>query len=116
MGARSVLARVEDMLKAIASIEDITRGKTADEVECSSLMQLALERAMEIVSEASRHIPDEIKALYPEIRRKNIAGIGNVLRHDYQDIRQEILWNVVEDHIPGLKVTLGKIRNELNPS
>lgn len=114
MGSRSVKARVEDMLGAIAQIDHITKDKSVEEVEASGLLHLALERALEIVSEASRHIPKELKASYPDIRWKDIAGIGNLLRHDYQDIRQDILWNVVQNHLPVLTTALIQMRSELS--
>ena len=56
----------------------------------SFMMQKATERCIEIVSEASKHIPDDIKAEHPEVPWHSIRGIGNVFRHDY---------SVVDDHV-----------------
>jgi uncharacterized protein with HEPN domain len=58
---------------------------------------------MEIISEASRHIPSEIKLTQPSIRWASIAGIGNVLRHDYNEISNEVIWKVVQQELPLLK-------------
>ena len=82
MAKRGVHARIYDMLKAIESIESMQARLSLD----SSLLQMTtmgVERAIEIISEASRHIPDDMKATAPEIPWRQIAGIGNVLRHDY---------------------------------
>ena len=57
-------------------------------------MKAALERFLEIVSEASRHIPMELKAASPLIRWRRIADIGNHLRHAYQHVDVDILWGI----------------------
>lgn len=53
-----------------------------------------MERNLEIISEASRRLPERVKATEPGTPCREIAGIGNVLRHDYGDVRPEILWGV----------------------
>ena len=55
---------------------------------------------MEIVSEASRHLPDELKARHAEIPWKNLAGIGNILRHAYDKIAPDVLWKLVQADLP----------------
>jgi uncharacterized protein with HEPN domain len=54
-----------------------------------------VERGIEIISEASRHPADELKARRPEIPWRKVAGIGNVLRHEYEHTAPEVLWGVV---------------------
>jgi uncharacterized protein with HEPN domain len=49
-----------------------------------------------IVSEASRHLADELKARHPEIPWAKVAGIGNVLRHDYENVAAPIMWKLVQ--------------------
>jgi len=58
-------------------------------------MQRAVERGLEIISEATRHIPDDYKALAPEIPWPQIAAIGNLLRHEYQRADNSAIWNIV---------------------
>jgi len=54
-------------------------------------------------SEASRHLPDELKARHSRIPWPKVAGIGNVLRHDYQRIAPDVLWKLVLDDLPDLE-------------
>lgn len=110
MNDRSSLARIDDMLAAIAIIEEIAGTKGTGYAIQSTVTTLALERAIEIVSEASRHIPDALKVREPDALWRQIAGIGNVLRHDYQSVRADIIWNAVETDVPTLKVALLRIR------
>ena len=67
-------------------------------------MRRAVERGVEIISEASRYIPDELKQQYPHIYWREIAGIGNLLRHEYGRIDDRIMWRVVQRYLPELKV------------
>ncbi|MGH7838122.1 MAG: HepT-like ribonuclease domain-containing protein, partial [Candidatus Binataceae bacterium] len=62
-----------------------------------------VERGIEIISEASRHLLDELKARHPGIPWSKVAGIGNVLRHDYEHVAHDVLWHVVRDDLPSLE-------------
>lgn len=59
----------------------------------------AVTRCLEIVSEASRRLPDELKARHPDVRWEQIAGAGNVYRHDDEDVLASILWDTVQHHL-----------------
>ena len=79
----------------------------------SSVEMLALERAIEIVSEASRHIPESMKARFADTPWRQIAGIGNVLRHDYRRIDRVVLIKVATEEFPTLKQVVVAIRDAL---
>jgi uncharacterized protein with HEPN domain len=72
-------------------------------------MQRAIERGLEIISEASRHIPDDQKALAPEIPWRQIAAIGNLLRHEYQRADSSLVWNIVIEHLPRLGAAVNRL-------
>jgi uncharacterized protein with HEPN domain len=63
----------------------------------------AVTRCLEIVSEAVRRLPEELKARHPDVPWKRIAGAGNVYRHDYEDVLASILWDTVRDHLHALE-------------
>lgn len=104
--ARSSELRIQDMLESIALVEELTAGKAFEDYRGSMASRFAAERAIEIISEASRSLPEAMKLLHPEIRWADIAGIGNILRHDYQRVDPLLMWRVFEDHLPALKVAL----------
>ena len=62
----------------------------------------AVTRCLEIISEASRGVPPEVKARHPGIPWAEIAGAGNVYRHDYEDVQQRLVWGTVYNRLHAL--------------
>jgi uncharacterized protein with HEPN domain len=59
-----------------------------------------------VISEASRHLSRELRSQHKDVRWRDIAGIGNILRHEYQRVDSQIIWNAVKDDLPALKKAL----------
>ena len=112
--ARAFLHAVDDFLEAITGIEDAMRGKSLEDYRQQWLLRHAVQRAIEIICEASRAIPDEVKATQSNIPWPSIRAIGNVLRHEYQGLSDQIIWNVVVDELPKLTEAVTQIRNKLD--
>src|SRR5882672_348053 len=100
MASRSPLLRIHDMLESIRGIEKALAGKTMRDYERSWLLRSAVERGIEVISEASRHLGRDLKAQHKDVRWKDIAGIGNILRHDYQRVDASIIWRAVKNDLP----------------
>ncbi len=66
----------------------------------------AVTRCLEIISEASRRLSDDLKARHPAIGWKQMAGAGNVYRHDYEDVAAEFVWETVERALPPLRAAI----------
>jgi uncharacterized protein with HEPN domain len=81
--ARPLDLVVEELLDYIGQVSTYTRGMTLEQYLSDQKTQRAVERCIEVISEASRHIPDEIKARYTEILWGDVAAIGNVFRHEF---------------------------------
>ena len=101
---------LHDILEAIERVEEITRGKTLEEFEASWQLRWLVQRAIEIISEASRAIPDELANTQPSIPWPSVRGIGNVLRHEYDGLADPIIWRVVTDELPKLKHAIQEIQ------
>jgi uncharacterized protein with HEPN domain len=63
----------------------------------------AVTRCLEIISEASRRLPEDLKLRHPSIAWKNMAGAGNVYRHDYEDVAAKLVWDTVAVALPPLR-------------
>jgi uncharacterized protein with HEPN domain len=66
----------------------------------------AVTRCLEIISEASRRLPDDVKARHPAIGWKQMASAENVYRHDYEDVAAEFVWETVERALPPLRAVI----------
>ncbi len=62
-----------------------------------------MQRGIEIISEASRHLPANLKGQHKDVRWPALAGIGNVLRHEYHSISDKVIWDVIRDEVQSLR-------------
>jgi uncharacterized protein with HEPN domain len=102
--ARSLTPRLSDIIEAIGRIRTETTDVTLDAFEADWRKRWLVERGLEIISEASRHLTPELKARHPDIPWPKIAGIGNVMRHDYERVAPDVLWNVARDDLLSLEI------------
>jgi uncharacterized protein with HEPN domain len=100
--ARSLIPRLTDIIEAIERVHGVLADVSLEAFENDWQRQWLVERSVEIVSEASRHL----KARNPEIPWQKVAGIGNVLRHNYENIAAAVLWKLAQVDLP----TLEKVR------
>ena len=84
-------------------------GQRFEEFQADWEFRFAVQRAIEIVSEATRRLPEELKATRPEIRWRSLAAIGNILRHEYHTVSDRVVWNAVHEDFPGLKAAIEAI-------
>jgi uncharacterized protein with HEPN domain len=101
------------ILEAIEGVENATRGKSIEDYHSDWLLRHGIQRGIEIISEAVRRVPPELLATRPEIPWTQITGIGNVLRHEYHNISDPVIWNVVQMHLPPLKLAVVALENAL---
>lgn len=91
-----------DMLRAIDRIREVTVGLDLAAFEADWQRQWLVERGLEIVSEASRRLSPALQARHGAIPWRKVAGIGNVLRHEYQRVAPAILWAVSRHELDDL--------------
>lgn len=103
MAEHRVYHRLEDMLTAAVAIERITTGMTLDDYAADADIAASVERYLERLSEASRHVPDRLKLNHPTVDWRGVADIGNVLRHAYDQIIDHRIWQIVSTDLTPLK-------------
>lgn len=114
MAARSLIPRLTDIIEAIERIHAVLGDTPLDVFEADWQRQWLVERGVEIISEASRHLTDELKARHPEIPWEKVAGIGNVLRHNYERIAAPVIWKLAQSDLALLdKVCREELATEL---
>ena len=103
MAGPSPIPRLTDIIEAVQLIRSEMAEVTLQSFEADIRKRWLVERGIEIISEASRRLPDAMKARHSEIPWPKVAGIGNVLRHDYGHVAHDVLWRVVSDNLPPLE-------------
>ena len=102
MVERSFLPRLDDIIVAIEHIRSELENVPLPAFEGDWRKRYVVERGVEIISEASRYLPAELKARHEAIPWSKVAGVGNVLRHNYEGISASIMWALVRDDLPSL--------------
>jgi len=97
---------LHDMLEAIESIESFTAGSDFAQFLADTRTGYAVRYALLMVSEASRRLPDDLKARHSHIPWRNVADLGNVYRHEYHRVSDIAVWKTVTDHLPPLKAVV----------
>ena len=113
MARRSARPRLQDILDNIAIVKCAIAGRDLASFAGDPVLRLAVERAIEIISEAVRHIPEEQRNKHPETPWRNIMAIGNKLRHEYRRIDPDIIWEIAQQHLEELQPVIEAILAEM---
>lgn len=103
MHSKDTIRILQTLAHNIRLAHQFVDGHTADSFAADERTVYAVTRCLEIISEASRRIPDDIKSRHSAIPWTQIAGSGNVYRHDYEDVLASLLWNTVHKHLNELE-------------
>ena len=91
----------------------ICAGKTLPGLMGDWQALLAFERALEILGEAVKRLPPELRDRYPAVPWRLVAGMRDRLSHGYDDIRHDVLWNTVQRDVPVLLRTVEQMLRDL---
>jgi uncharacterized protein with HEPN domain len=106
MPSKSVDTALRDILHHIDLAANFSAGFDRASFKHDLRTVYAVTRCLEIISEASRRLPDQLKAGHPAISWKQMAGAGNVYRHDYEDVAAEFVWETVMRALPPLRTVI----------
>jgi uncharacterized protein with HEPN domain len=99
-------ACVWDMLRAIAEIKEDTTGLSFGDFQVNRLVRRAVERNLIILGEAARRVSEVFRLAHPEVDWRGMIGLRNILAHQYEKVRDEILWDVVTGMLSTLEKQL----------
>ena len=103
MRSDAASAALLDMERHITLATQFVMGLHYEAFQDDARTIYAVTRCLEIISEASRRLPTEMKTRRPSIAWKEMAGAGNIYRHDYEDIAAKLLWDTVQFALPPLR-------------
>ena len=104
---------LRDILEAIGRIERYTGNMNFEDFSNNELIQDGVIRNLEIIGEAVKNLPDDIKKDYPEVEWRKIAGLRDIPIHAYFGVDLEIIWDIVRNKVPELKEMVRKILSNL---
>jgi len=78
------------------------------------IVRHGVQRGIEIISEASRHIPAELTDRHPTVPWREIRGIGNILRHAYFQVSDQLIWKIVQDDLPLLRDVIQIMKSSMS--
>jgi len=99
---------LEDIRQAISKIQNYTAGLTRDAFDQDDRTIDAVIRNLEIIGEAAKMLPESVRASYPTVEWKKIAGLRDILAHQYFEVDLDIIWDVLRNKLPELDRELGK--------
>ena len=89
-----------DMLEAAEMVASFIKGMTKDQFLADTKTQFAVVRALEIIGEASKKVPDLIRSQYPTLQWREIGGMRDKLIHDYFGVNNEVVWATAIEDVP----------------
>ena len=100
---------LDDILEASTKIRNYTSGLTLEGFKNDTKTLDAVVRNLEVIGEAAKKVPDDVRSRYPDIEWKKIAGLRDILIHEYFGIDVNIIWDILKNKLPQLDEQVRKI-------
>jgi len=113
---RDYRAYFRDILEAIRKIKRYTENINFEEFADNELIQDGVVRNLEIIGEAVKNIPEDVKRDNPDVEWRKIAGLRDILIHAYFGVDVEVVWDIVKNKVPKLKEKIENILSKLDAS
>ncbi|MDP3028557.1 MAG: DUF86 domain-containing protein [Deltaproteobacteria bacterium] len=103
---------LKDILEAMTSIETFVEGMDFESFRVDDKTSSAVIRKFEIIGEAAKKVPDEIRQDYPWVPWKEMAGMRDRLIHFYAGVDYSLVWKTIKRRLPEVKLHIQKIVEE----
>lgn len=104
---------LEDIQRSCAKVLRFTFEFTFEQFTRDELIYDAVLRNLEIIGEAAKNVPDEVRQQYPFVEWRKITGFRDIAAHQYFSISDSILWDIVQNKIPELNIQIEQILLEI---
>jgi uncharacterized protein with HEPN domain len=104
---------IQDIFEALGEVRDFTAGLQYEDFVKDKKTINAVVRSLEVIGEATKKIPVNLRLIYPEIPWKRMAGMRDKLIHEYFGIDLEIVWEVINSELPPIEPLIKKVLDDL---
>ena len=104
---------LRDMLENAEKARSFVKGLDYNDFRKDDKAMYAVIRAFEIIGEAARQIPEDVRNAHPEIQWREIMGMRNKLTHEYFGVNTEVVWRTVQDDLPVIIPALRKMLKKI---
>lgn len=107
---------VQDILDSINDVVNFIDGMEFEDFINDKKTIYSVVRAIEIIGEAAKNVPEQIRTKYPDVPWKQMAGMRDKLIHEYFGVDLEILWKTAKDDVPQLETPISKVFEDMGQS
>jgi len=111
---REISDYFDDIITAIADVAEFTQGMSYEICATDKKTVNAVIRCLEVLGEAAKHIPTSFRKKHPDLPWSNMAGMRDVLIHDYMGVDLKTVWKVAQERLPELKPLLEGLKPTKN--
>lgn len=104
---------LNDILESIANIEEYTKGVSFEEFSGERMREDAILRNLMVIGEAVKNIPEDIRSKSPKTEWGEMAGLRDILIHQYFGADLETIWGIIKDELPRLKRDINSLIKKL---
>ncbi len=113
--SRDYKVYLEDILEAIRKIREFTSGTSLAALSNDAKTLDAVIRNLEVIGEAVKRLPEQVRSQQPDIEWKKIAGLRDILIHEYFGINVEVVWDVIQHKLSELEAAAKKLLGSQPP-
>jgi len=113
MSDRDYTDYIKDIINSIDEIEEFTANMIFKSFVEDKKTVNAIIRSLEVLGEAAKKLPEEIRKKYPDVPWKRMAGMRDKLIHEYSGVDLEIIWKTIKEDIPSLEHSIKKMLKNL---
>ena len=111
--AKDIVVFLKHIIESAELIENYISNLQPIDFFASTQIQDSVIRRLEIIGEAVKNIPDDFKKEYPDLPWRKIAGLRDILIHQYFGVDMELTWEIAKNNIPDLKNEIIQVLNKM---
>ncbi len=111
--SRNITLYIKDILQNMRDAEDFIQGMSYEQFSNDKRTVNAVLRSLEVIGEAAKNVSDDIRAKYPDVPWKEMAGMRDKVIHFYFGVDREVVWVVAKDRIPSIRPLIERVLQEV---